>query len=110
MAGALNVFKTVRANLTASMTAVYTPPLGYATVILMAQVSNITGNTITISANVSNATTSTALIKNATCPTGDAITVLTGRLVLTFGESFAIQATAADSGQLTLSLLESLAG
>jgi hypothetical protein len=110
MAGALNVFKTIRANLTPSMTAVYTPPLGYATVILLAQVSNITANTITISANVSNATSSTALIKNALCPSGDAITVLTGRLVLAFGENFEIQSATASSGQLTLSLLESLAG
>jgi hypothetical protein len=110
MAGALNIFKTVRVNLTTTMTPIYTPPLGYATVVLMAQVSNITDSTITISANVSNATSSTALVRNALCPTGDSITVLTGRLVLTFGENFEIKSADPSCGQLTLSLLESLAG
>ena len=41
MAGALNVFKTVTANLTTAMTSVYTPQVGYATVVLKAQVSNL---------------------------------------------------------------------
>jgi len=110
MAGALNVFKTVTANVTTAMTSVYTPPVGYATVVLMAQVSNLTGNTITISANVSNtsASTSTALIRNAALPSADAITVLTGRLILNVGENFQIAASANNSGQLTLSLLETL--
>ena len=110
MAGALNVFKTVRANVTTAMTTVYSPPTGYSAVVLLAQVSNLTGSTITVSANVSNATSSTSLIKNAALPTADALTVLTGRLILNVGENFQISASANDSGQITLSLLESLVG
>jgi hypothetical protein len=111
MAGALNVFKTVTANLTTTMTTVYTAPLGYSTVVLMAQVTNIdTVSTAEISANVVRTGGSTSLIKNAKVPVGDAITVVTGRLVIEENDSFAIAATANNVSQLTLSVLESLVG
>jgi hypothetical protein len=111
MAGALNVFKTITANLTTSMDTVYTCPLGYNAVVLMAQISNIdTANTIQISANVARTTGNTALIKNAKVPVGDAITVVTGRLVLETDDGFASSASANNVSQLTLSVLESLVG
>ena len=111
MPGALNVFKTVTANVADTMTTVYSTPVGYATVVLMAQMTNIDpGNTIQISANVANGAVSTALIAGASVPVADAITVLTGRLILNFGDSFQVSASAGNSVQLTLSLLESLVG
>jgi protein-L-isoaspartate O-methyltransferase len=111
MAGALNVFKTITANLTTTMTSVYATPLGYSTVVLMAQITNIdTVNTIQVSANVSRTAGSTALIQNAKVPVADAITVVTGRLVLEPFDSFAVSASANSVAQLTLSVLESLSG
>jgi hypothetical protein len=50
------------------------------------------------------------LIVGASVPVADAITVLTGRLILNFGDSFQASASANSSVQLTLSLLESLVG
>lgn len=111
MAGALNVFRTVTANLTTSMNTVYTAPVGYSTVVLMAQVTNINSvSTAEISANVARTSGSTALITNAKVPVGDAITVVTGRLVLEESDGFAVAATANNVAQLTLSVLESLVG
>ena len=66
MPGALNVFKNVTANVADTMTTVYSTPVGYATVVLMAQMTNIDpGNTIQVSANIANGAVSTALIAGA---------------------------------------------
>ena len=48
MSGALNVFKTITANVTTTPTNVYSTPLGYSTVVLLAQVANTGNGTIEI--------------------------------------------------------------
>ena len=111
MAGALNVFKTVVANVTTTSTPVYSTPIGYATVVLLAQISNIdAANTIGISASIVRSGNTTSLIQNAQVPVEDAISVLTGRLILNYGDTFEVSATANASAQLTLSILETLTG
>jgi hypothetical protein len=113
MSGALNVFKTVTANITTSSESVYTPPIGYSSVILLAQISNINlANSVQISAQLgrSAGNVSTTLVGNITIPTDDAINVLTGRLIMNFGDTFRVSASANASAQLTLSLLETLTG
>lgn len=111
MSGALNIFKTVTANVTTTPTSVYSTPIGYATVVLMAQVSNIDpSNTIQVTAGLDRSGNVTSLVNNASVPTTDAITVLTGRLIMNYGDSFQISASANASSQLTLSLLETLTG
>lgn len=109
MAAVLNIFKTVTVDATTTMTSIYTAPTGYTGVVLMAQISNITGNTIQVSANVTRTAGSKSLVKNISVPTEDAMGLLTGRLVLEPSDSFAIQASANSSAQLTLSVLETLA-
>jgi hypothetical protein len=108
MPGALNIFRTTLANVTTTTTTVYTPPTGYATVVLMAQVSNTGNATIQISSDILRAGNATSLISNASVPSGDAVSVLTGRLILNVGD--ALQFTSSDntSAQLTLSYLETL--
>jgi hypothetical protein len=112
MSGALNVFKTVTANITTSSESVYTPPIGYSSVILLAQISNINlANSVQISAQLGRTVgISTVLVGNITIPTDDAINVLTGRLIMNFGDTFRVSASANASAQLTLSLLETLTG
>jgi hypothetical protein len=112
MSGALNIFKTVTANLTTSSDSVYTPPIGYSSVILLAQISNTNlANSVQISARLGRTVgVSTVLVGNITIPTDDAINVLTGRLIMTFGDTFQVSASANSSAQLTLSLLETLTG
>ena len=110
MAGALNVFKTVTANLTTTSTSVYSTPLGYATVVLLAQISNITGNIITVTAQLNQGGNVTSLIEGAALPPNDAINALTGRLIMNYGDQFKVNASANASAQLTLSILETLTG
>jgi hypothetical protein len=50
------------------------------------------------------------LVRNTQVPVADAISVLTGRLIMNFGDTFEVSANANDSAQLTLSLLETLTG
>jgi len=111
MATVLNSFKTVTANLTSSIANVYTAPSGYSTVILLAQVSNLTGGTLTVSGNIYKLNgNSASLVKNASLPPNDAINLVGGRLILQTGDSFAAGANVADASQLVLSLLETSTG
>lgn len=114
MAGALNIFKTITSNVTTNADTVYSTPLGYSTVVLMAQLTNITANTtVDVSAFVArtgNTGGNVALVKNAAVPANDAYSPLTGRLIMTPGDSFQVSASANSSVQLTLSLLETLTG
>lgn len=108
MSGALNLFKTTLADITTTTTSVYTPPLGYVSVVLLAQVSNTGTGTVQVSANVLRSSVTTSLVSGASIPAGDATSVLTGRLILQYGDS--IQFTSSDdtSAQLVLSYLETL--
>jgi hypothetical protein len=109
MAGPLNLFKTTLANVTTTTASVYTPPLGYATVVLLAQVSNTGNTTIQVSADVSRLGNATSLISGLSIPSGDAASVLTGRLILQYGDQLEFTSSDDTSGQLVLSYLETLA-
>jgi hypothetical protein len=108
MPAALNNFKTNLANITTTTANVYTPPVGYATVVLMAQVSNNGPGTIQISADVRRSGSNTSLINQASIPVNDAISVLTGRLILNYGDTLQFTSSDDTSAQLVLSYLETL--
>lgn len=108
MPAALNNFRTTLADITTTPTAVYTPPLGYSTVVLLAQVSNNGNQPIEITATIRRLGADTNLIKDAAVPTNDAITVLTGRLILQYGDELFFTSSDDTSAQLTLSYLETL--
>jgi hypothetical protein len=111
MPAALNTFRTVTANLTSSIANVYTAPQGYSTVVLLAQVSNLTGSTILVSGNVYQiAGNNVSLVQNAPLPSQDAINLVGGRLILQTGDSFAAGANVSGASQLVLSLLETSTG
>jgi hypothetical protein len=79
--------------------------------VLLAQVSNLTGGTITVSGNIYQLTgNNVALVKSAPLPANDAINLVGGRLILQTGDSFAVGASANSSSQLTLSVLETSTG
>ena len=103
----LNTFKTTTFDVVTPTTTVYTTPAGVTTVILLAQVSNIhESESVTISANHVRGSNTTSIIKNTPCPINDAVTLLTGKLILQTGDSFSISASANSRGQLVLSYLE----
>jgi hypothetical protein len=106
MAVAINVFKTVTANVTTSSTSVYTAPPGYTTVVLMAQVSNIGETLLTVTSDHVRSGSTTNIITNAVLPTADAISLVSGKLILQTGDSISVSASANNSAQMLLSILE----
>lgn len=109
--GALNVFKTVATEVVTSPTIeVYEAPEGYTSIILMAQISNVTpsAETITFSHVVPGSPDiSTELLKDFLVPGNDAVSATTGKLVLETGHQIWVSAGANDTLKLVLSILES---
>jgi hypothetical protein len=105
---AVNIFKNITANLTTSGATVYTTPAGYSGIVLMAQLSNITANSVVdASMFVDKSGTKTSLVTDFAIPANDAAGVLSGKLVLEAGQAVFASAGANASIQLTLSILES---
>jgi hypothetical protein len=104
---ALNIFKTETAVLTTSGATIYTAPAEYSSIILLAQISNVTGNTVNATFSVLDGATTTELIKDFGIPGNDAASATVGKLVLEAGKSIVASASADDSLKLVLSVLES---
>lgn len=118
----LNTFKTKTAVLSSIATAtVYTTPIGVTSIILMAQVTNISTTTqfVTFSHyrnlpvlpdsqgnGAQAADTVTELVKNFPIPVGDAASMTVGKLIVESLDS--VRCSVANSGtcKLTLSILE----
>jgi len=104
---AINVFRTVTANLTTSGNTIYTAPVGYSGIVLMAQISNVTGNAALATFSVDISGTLTELIKDFAVPGNDASSALTGKLVLESGKSVFASANVDATLKLVMSVLES---
>jgi hypothetical protein len=108
MALALNVFRTVTAEFTTATTTVYTAPVSYTGIVLLAQITNVTGTSGTVTCSVTNsASTVTELLKDFEVPANDAASAVSGKLVIETGCEFKISASANSKFKLTLSILES---
>jgi hypothetical protein len=106
MAIAINVFKTVTANVTTLGSEIYTAPSGYTSVVLMAHVSNVSGNTITVTSDHIRSGATTNIITAAPLPANDAMTLLSGKMILQTGDKMSIRASANAAAQIILSILE----
>ena len=111
MALALNVFKTVTKVISTNPVGIYTAPVGYAGVTILAQVAN-TGNTtetVTFShqRSISGIAVTTEIVKDFPIPANDTASFLDGKLVL---ESHDILVISGSSSNLkfTGSVLETL--
>lgn len=106
---AINFFKNVRAFLTTTPDTVYTAPAGFTAIILMAQISNVTSSVF--AANMSlfdpGDSTETSLITDFSIPGNDAVSALTGKLVLEPGQSLVVSASSNSALQMVISILES---
>ncbi len=105
MALALNVFKTVTADITTVNTTIYTAPSSYTGIVLMAQITNVTSSPANVTVVYSN--NNTELLKDFTIPGNDAAAALTGKLIIETGQSISISASANDALKITASILES---
>jgi len=112
----LNVFKTVTKILETTYTTLYTAPTGYTSIILMAQVSNITSTTRTVTFSHYNptGTITTELLSGFSIPPNDAVSATTGKLVLETGQSIKALASASSAPdnyvKVVLSILETSNG
>jgi hypothetical protein len=107
MATALNVFKTITANLTTNSNVIYTAPALKTSIILSLQVTNITGSTANTTFFHSTASNQLVeLCKDFEIPSKDAASILTGKLVLETGQKIVAQAGANVALKLVMSLLE----
>jgi hypothetical protein len=104
---ALNVFKNVRVNLTSAGANVYTAPSGFSAIILMAQVSNVTGTAASTSMSLIAGAQTTSLVTDFLIPGNDAAGLLTGKLVLEAGQIIRVSASDNSSLQMVISILES---
>ena len=107
MATALNVFKTITANLTTNSNVIYTTPALRTSIILSLQVTNITESTANTTVFHSTAGNQLfELCKDFEIPSKDAASILSGKLVLETGQKLVARAGANVALKLVMSLLE----
>jgi hypothetical protein len=105
MAIPLNEFRTVTADLTTATETIYTTPANVAaTIVLLAQATNVNNETrnVTLSTSYNN----TELVKDFPISQSDAASLISGKLVLASGESLLASASANNTIKLTVSVLE----
>ena len=103
---AINIFKNVTANLTTTGSTLYTAPLGYSSIVLMAQFSNTTAGDVQASMFVDKSGVLTSLVTDFDIPANDALGAISGKLVLETGHAVFASASANSSVQFTMSILE----
>ena len=108
MALPLNVFKTVNVVAATSATEIYTAPVGYTGVVLLAQAANIDSNSHDVTFSHRRSSTTTELMKDVPIPGNDALAMVTGRLVLEPSDKLVLSASDATNIKVTVSILETL--
>ena len=108
MALPLNVFKTVTYVAPTSPVGIYTAPVGYTGVVLLAQVANIDSVTHSVSFSHKRSTTTTEIVKDFSIQGNDAASLVDGRLILESGDSLHLSGSNDTNLKLTVSILETL--
>ena len=112
MALALNVFQTITTVVSTSPTEIYTAPVGYTGVVLLAQVANIGSNSqdITFShqRSVVGVAVTTEMLKNYPIPANDTANMLSGKLVLESGYKLVLSGSNGTDLKFIASVLETL--
>jgi hypothetical protein len=108
MALALNVFQTVTAVVNTSATVVYTAPVGYTGVVLLAQVANIGSDPEDVTLVHRRSATDTEMLKNFPISASDTANLLAGKLVLEAGDKLVLSGSNASNLKFIASILETL--
>ena len=108
MALALNVFQTITAVVSTSPTAVYTAPVGYTGVVLLAQVANIGGTSQDVTLVHRRSGTDTEMLKQYPISGNDTANLLAGKLVLESGDKLVLSGSNASNLKFIGSILETL--
>ena len=112
MALALNVFQTITAVVSTSPTTVYTAPVGYTGVVLLAQVANIGASSYDVSLShqrsVVGVAVTTEMLKQYPISANDTANLLAGKLVLEGGDVLILSASDSTNIKFIGSILETL--
>jgi fructose-1-phosphate kinase PfkB-like protein len=108
MALALNVFKTVTSVVGTSATSIYTAPVGYTGVVLLAQVANIGSTNEDVSLTHRRSSTDTEMLKEFPISANDTANLLSGKLVLESGDKLVLSGSNASNLKFVASILETL--
>lgn len=108
MALALNVFQTITAVVSTTPTIVYTAPVGYTGVVLLAQVANISSISQDITLVHRRGAIDTELLQNYPVSGNDSVSLLSGKLVLQSGDKLVLSGSTTTDLKLVASILETL--
>ena len=112
MALALNVFQTVTAVVSTSPTIVYSAPVGYTGVVLLAQVANIGATSYDVSLShqrsVVGVAVTTEILKEYPISAKDTANLLSGKLVLESGDKLVLSGSNSTNLKFIGSILETL--
>jgi hypothetical protein len=112
MALALNVFKTITKVSTTNPVQIYTAPVGYTGVVLLAQVTNVSNDshnvTVSHQRTVAGIAVTTEIVKNFSIQGNDTASILDGKLVLETGDSLVLSGSDNTNLKFIGSILETL--
>jgi hypothetical protein len=108
MALQLNVFQTVTAVVSTSPTIVYTSPVGYTGVVLLAQVANIGTTSEDVTLVHRRSSTDTEMLKEYPITSKDTANLLAGKLVLESGDRLVLSGSNGTNLKFIASILETL--
>ena len=112
MALALNVFQTVPVVASTSPVGIYTAPVGYTGVVLLAQAANVGSQTQTVSfshqRSVSGIAVTTEIVKELPIGVSDTANLLPGKLVLETNDVLVLSASNSTDIKFLGSILETL--
>jgi hypothetical protein len=108
----LNVYQTITHVVGINTVGIYTAPVGYSGVVLLAQASNIGSDTHTVSFShkrtVAGIAVTTEIVKDLAIPANDSANLLFGKLILETGDALQISADNASNVKFIGSILETL--
>lgn len=105
-AASVNVFKTITETVGISTVVIYTAPVAYTGVILLAQATNIGDLTETISFGYRRNGVDTPITEGLSIPSNDTANLLTGKLVVETNNSLTLVGSSATNLKLICSILE----
>ncbi len=108
MALQLNVFQTVTAVVSVTPTEIYTAPIGYTGVVLLAQVANIGATSADVTLVHRRSSTDTEMLKNYPISANDTANLLAGKLVLESGDKLVLSGSNGTNLKFIASILETL--
>ena len=104
----LNVYQTITQVVGVNTVGIYTAPVGYSGIILLAQAANIGSQTHTVSFSHKRSSVTTEIVKELPIPANDSANLLFGKLILETGDSLQIRADNATNVKFIASILETL--